>query len=68
MGPKEPRDPYSGSGEAAGAPGHPGNVNAVYIFLFVMLELYNDNINRKRSSSPALFSQTIASDILCQVY
>ncbi len=31
MGPKESRDPYSGSGEAAGALGHPGNVNTLCI-------------------------------------
>lgn len=33
MGPEEPRDPYSGSGEAAGAPGHTGNVHAVCLFV-----------------------------------
>lgn len=33
MGPKKSRDPYSRSGEAAGAPGHTGDVNTLCIFI-----------------------------------
>lgn len=44
MGPKEPGDPYTGCGEAAGAPRHPGNLKFCWI-VYMILPIKYSNFN-----------------------